>query len=103
MAAWPRRYTAEDVNVSIQVERGTYKDTLQVIGFVARKGTTLEALNGVPVKLLAQTPTSKTEEAEPIDDLGNFVFPAVTPGTYTMEIHFVEGIVVIDQLPIEIQ
>ncbi len=103
MAAWPRRYTAEDVNVSIQVERGTYKDTLQVIGFVARKGTTLEALNGVPVKLLKQTPTSKTEEAEPIDDLGNFVFPAVTPGTYIMEIHFVEGIVVIDQLPIEIQ
>ncbi len=102
-AAWPRRYSAEDVNVSIQVERGTYKDTLQVIGFVARKGTTLEALNGTPVKLIAHTATSTTEEAEPIDDLGNFVFPAVVSGTYTMEIHFVEGIVVIDQLPIEIQ
>ncbi len=104
VAAWPRRYSAEDVNVSIQIERGTaQKDTLQVIGFVARKGTTLEALDGTPVKLIAHTPTSTREEAEPIDDLGNFVFPSVVAGTYTMEIHFKEGIVVIDQLPIVIQ
>ncbi len=104
IAAWPRRYSAEDVNVSLQVERGTtHKDTLQVIGFVARKGTTLEALDGTPVKLIQQTPTSAREEVEPIDDLGNFVFPAVEAGIYTMEIHFKEGIVVIDQLPIEIQ
>ncbi|GAC1423062.1 MAG: hypothetical protein PVS3B3_33580 [Ktedonobacteraceae bacterium] len=104
IAAWPRRYSAEDVNVSIQVERGTaYKDTLQVIGFVARKGTTLEALDGTPVKLIQQSATSMIEEAEPIDDLGNFVFSAVVAGTYMMEIHFKEGIVVIDQLPIEIQ
>jgi len=104
IAAWPRRYSAEDVNVSIQVERGTaYKDTLQVIGFVARKGTTLEALDGTPVNLIQQTPISTREEAELIDDLGNFVFPAVVAGIYTMEIHFKEGIVVIDQLPIEIQ
>ena len=104
LAAWPRRYSAEDVNVSIQIERSTaFKDTLQVIGFVARKGTTLEALDGTPVKLIQQTPTSAREEAELIDDLGNFVFPAVVAGTYTMEIHFKEGIVVIDQLPIEIQ
>ncbi len=104
LAAWPRRYSAEDVNVSIQVERGTAaKDMLQVIGFVARKGTTLEALDGTPVKLIQQTATATREEAEPIDDLGNFVFPAVMAGNYTMEIHFKEGIVVIDQLPIEIQ
>ncbi len=104
LAAWPRRYTAEDVNVSIQVERSTdSKDMLQVIGFVARKGITLEASDGTPVKLIQQTPTSMREEAELIDDLGNFIFPAVVAGTYMMEIHFKEGIVVIDQLPIEIQ
>ncbi len=104
VAAWPRRYSAEEVNVSIQVERSTaQKDALQVIGFVARKGATLEALDGIPVKLIQQTPTATREEVEPIDDLGNFVFPAVVAGTYIMEIHFKEGIVVIDQLPIEIQ
>lgn len=103
-AAWPRRYSAEDVNISIQIEPSTaYKDTLQVIGFVARKGMTLEVLDGTPVKLIAQTPTSRREEAEPIDDLGNFVFPAVVAGTYTLEIQFTDGVVVVDQLPIEIQ
>ncbi|GAC1392072.1 MAG: hypothetical protein NVS4B11_07700 [Ktedonobacteraceae bacterium] len=103
-AAWPRRYSAEDVNVSIQIERDAHhRDMLQVIGFVARKSTTLEALDGTPVKLIAQTRTAITEYAEPIDDLGNFVFPTVAEGIYTLEIHFSEGIVVIDQLPIEIQ
>ena len=104
IVAWPRRYSAEDVNISIQIEPSTaYKDTLQVIGFVARKGMTLEVLDGTPVKLIAQTPTSRREEAEPIDDLGNFVFPAVVAGTYTLEIQFTDGVVVVDQLPIEIQ
>ncbi|GAC1399504.1 MAG: hypothetical protein NVSMB49_09910 [Ktedonobacteraceae bacterium] len=104
VAAWPRRYSAEDVNVSIQIERDTMRrGTLQVIGFVTRKGTTLEALDGTPVKLIAQTTSSTPEYAEPIDDLGNFVFPAVAEGIYTLEISFAEGIVVIDQLSIEVQ
>lgn len=104
VAAWPRRYTAEDANVSLQVEREVSQpNALQVIGFVARKGTTLEALNGTPVKLLAQTQNATTEYAESIDDLGNFVFPTVPEGMYALEIHFSEGIVVIEQLAIVAQ
>lgn len=104
VASWPRSYTAEDVTVAVQIERdAAHKATLQVIGFVTRKGTTLETSDGTPVKLIGQTGGLVTSYAELIDDLGNFVFPAVAEGTYTLEIHFVEGIVVIDQLPIEIQ
>jgi len=103
-SVWPRRYTAEDVNISVQVERaGSHRDLFQVIGFVARKGTTLEMLDGTLVKLTMQTSTSTTEYAETIDDLGNFVFASVVEGTYALEIHFLEGIVVIDSLQVALQ
>ncbi len=103
-ALWPRCYVAEDVNISVQVEReATSRDLLQVIGFVARKGTTLEMLNGTPVKLVKQTSNAFSEYAETIDDLGNFVFPGVEEGVYTLEISFAEGIVAIDQLQVTLQ
>ncbi len=101
VAAWPRRYAAEDVNVSIQVEQtANQHNLLQVVGFVTRKGLTLEALDGTPVKLFAQTHATPTEYTEAIDDLGNFVLPGVAEGMYTLELHFTEGTVVIDQLSI---
>src|SRR5438270_7679 len=52
---WPRRYTAEDLSISIQVERGTSRrDALQLIGLVTRKGEALGVLQGTPVLLSAQ-------------------------------------------------
>jgi hypothetical protein len=85
----------------VQVEReAPSRDLLQVIGFVARKGTTLEMLNGTPVKLVKQTSNAFSEYAETIDDLGNFVFSGVEEGVYTLEISFAEGIVAIDELQV---
>ncbi len=101
---WPRRYTAEDLNISIQVEPGTSRrDALQVIGFVARKGTTLEALQGTPVQLVPQTNEIDTAFTQHIDELGNFIFPSITPATYTLELQLPEGVVVIEQLPVIVQ
>jgi hypothetical protein len=98
---WPRRYSAEDVNISIQVERGpSRKDSLQLIGFVTRQGTTLEALQGTSVQLSTVADTGKTVYTQNIDELGNFVFSSLIPATYTLELQLPEGIVVIDQLPI---
>jgi hypothetical protein len=98
---WPRRYTAEDISISIQVERGTgRKEDLQVIGFVTRKGATLEALQGIPVLLSLQSNTVYTQS---IDELGNFVFSSIAPATYTLELQFPENTVVIEQLPIALQ
>lgn len=95
---WPRLYTAEDLNISIQVERGlNRRDTLQLIGLVTRKGTALEALQGTSVQLLTQANTVYTQT---IDELGNFVFSAIVPGTYTLELHLSEGVVVVDQLAV---
>jgi hypothetical protein len=97
-AQWPRRYAAEDVSIAVQVERGpNRRGALQLIGFVTRQGTTLEALEGTPVQLSAQSHAVYTQH---IDELGNFVFSSVAPATYTLELQFAESVVVIDQLTI---
>ena len=100
-SVWPRRYTAEDVSISIQVERGIGRgEALQLIGFVTRKGAGLEALQGVPV--LLSTP-AETVHAQNIDELGNFVFASLSPATYTLELQFPENTIVIEQLPVALQ
>ncbi len=95
---WPRRYTAEDTNISLQVEHEPgRKDGLQLIGFVTCKGTGLDALQGRSVQLSSSPQTVYTQK---IDELGNFVFSAIVPATYTLELHLPEGVVVIDQLTV---
>jgi hypothetical protein len=75
-ALWPRRYAAEDVSISIQVEQGTSRtDSLQLIGFVTRAGVALEALHGTPVLLSSQTSAVHTQN---IDELGNFIFSSIS-------------------------
>lgn len=101
LATWPRSYTAEDVNVSIQVERdSSRRNSLQVIGFVTRKGSVLEALQGTPVQLTSPTHAVYTQN---IDELGNFVFSSVVPAIYTLEVQFPERIIIIDQLSMTAQ
>ena len=104
---WPRRYSAEDLSISIQVERGTsHRDALQIIGFVTRKGEALGVLQGTPVLLSAQEvgiSFAGTQYMQSIDELGNFIFSSIAPATYTLELQFPESIVVIDQLPLALQ
>lgn len=93
---WPRRYSADDVSISLQVERGL-QPGLQLIGFVTRQGVALHALQGVGVQLAAGAGTVYTQT---IDELGNFVFSSLVPATYTLELQFPQGTIVIDQLAI---
>lgn len=98
---WPRRYTAEDFSISVQVERGTQRrDSLQLIGFVTRKGAALEALRGIPVVLSSQT---NIVYAQNIDELGNFVFSSIAPATYKLELQLADTTIVIEQLPVALQ
>ena len=104
---WPRRYTAEDLNISIQVERGTsHRDALQLIGLVTRKGEALGVLQGTPVLLSVQEVGKSfagTEYMQNVDELGNFIFSSIAPAMYTLELQFPESTVVIDQLPLVLQ
>jgi hypothetical protein len=98
---WPRRYEAEDFRISLQVEREAGRtDTLQLIGFVTRKDTALEALQGMPVLLSSPSETVSTQN---VDELGNFVFSSLAPATYTLELQSPDGVIVIEQLAVEIQ
>ena len=95
---WPRKFSAEDFSISIQLERGTgRRDSLQLIGFVTRKGTSLQALQGIPVVLFSQTNAVFKQQ---IDELGNFVFSSISPATYTLELQLPDSTIVIQQLPI---
>ncbi len=103
-AEWPRRYAAEDVTVSVQVERdASRKDTLQLIGFVTQKGTAVGVLQGNTVQLSIVAGSGKTFYTQTIDELGNFVFSALSPADYTLELQLPTGIVVIDQLSLTVQ
>ena len=100
-ATWPRRYSAEDISISVSVERETSRrDALQLIGFVNRNGATLDALQGLPVTLASQ---ANVQYAQNVDELGNFVFSSVAPATYTLELQFPDKTIVIDALPVALQ
>jgi len=105
--AWPRRYIAEDVNISLQIEQDTRRhDFVQLIGLVTRKGQAVGLLEGVPVQLSSQAIdmlSGSAPQTERVDDLGNFVFASVAPSTYMLELQFPEIVIVIDQLPIDPQ
>ncbi len=99
-AQWPRNYMAEDVNISLRVEGDPrQRTTLQLIGFVTCKGAILESLQGIPVHLTDQAGEISTQV---IDDLGNFVFPSLTPATYTLELRFPEGVVAVDEMLLQL-
>jgi hypothetical protein len=101
-ALWPRSYTVEGVNISIQVEReASRRDSLQLIGFVTRKGEAIQALQGTQVQLLLQdVGVSSTEYTQNIDELGNFIFSAIVPGTYSLELQLPDSTIVIEQFPV---
>jgi len=101
---WPRRYAAEDVTVSVQVERDPeHKDAVQLIGFVTQKGTGIGTLQGNAVQLSTPEVDGQTIYTQTIDELGNFVFSALVPASYTLELQLPQGIVVIDQLSVMAQ
>ena len=103
---WPRRYIAEDINISLQVEQDTRRrDFVQLIGLVTRKGQAVGTLEGMQVQLSSQAnmPQTDAPQTERVDDLGNFVFAGVAPSTYLLELQLPESVIVIDQLPIDPQ
>ncbi len=107
LAVWPRRYMAEDVSISVQVERdASQRDSLQLIGFVTRQGKSLDILQGTQVLLTSQAAEVSldgTQYTQEIDELGNFVFSSIVPTTYTLELQLPGSNVVIEQLPVTLQ
>ncbi|GCE20686.1 hypothetical protein [Dictyobacter kobayashii] len=96
--SWPRNYLAEDVSISLQLESSArQRGALQLIGLVTRQGEAIDALQGMPARLLTGEGVVQTQH---IDELGNIIFPVLQPTTYTMELRLPDGIVVIDSLAV---
>ncbi|GCE06678.1 hypothetical protein [Dictyobacter aurantiacus] len=97
--AWPRDYQAEDVHISLQLESSPrQRGAWQLIGLVTRQGSAINALQGTTAQLMTAEGVVQTQH---IDELGNVIFPALQPTTYTIELLLPDGVVVIDQLPVQ--
>lgn len=97
-STWPRRYVAEDLTISLQLESerpGSTGSGLQLIGFVNREGAPLQILQGTPVVL---SQAGRVLETQEIDDLGNFVLSSIPQADYRLELKFPERTVVIEDL-----
>ena len=97
-STWPRRYVAEDLTISLQLETerpGNAGTGVQLIGFVNREGALLETLEGIPVFLWVEEKMLETQE---IDELGNFVLSSIPQANYRLELKFPERTVVIEDL-----
>jgi anti-sigma factor RsiW len=105
-AQWPRRYAAEGLTISLQVERtpqhAHQRGSLQLLGLVTCDGKALEELQGISVLLLSQTKEGPERDqsaySQVIDELGNFLFSALEPDTYVLEFQLPERVVAIEQL-----
>ncbi len=111
-SSWPRRYAAEDVLISLQLERAAVSRAsvqVQLLGLVTRSGAALATVQGAPVLLREQRPGADSDRGQHavytqhVDELGNFLFSALVPATYTLELHFPQEVIVIDQLVLVLQ
>jgi len=97
-SSWPRRYEAQDIHIVLQLEEMPGQNlAFQLIGFVTRDNTTLQALQGIQVRLSSASRVIYTQQ---VDDLGNFIFSPLSPALYEMELCFPDRVVVVDQLEI---
>ena len=115
-ARWPRQYSAEKINISLHLSRGS-KGEIILLGLFTSEGPdeTIEELEGISVDLypapnpsvsLHENEQQDTPREEPvlstrIDDLGNVVFKAVPTGEYIMIARLPESELVIEGLVIE--
>jgi hypothetical protein len=95
---WPRNYQAESVTISLNLEPDPrQRDALQLIGLVMRQGAEVDALDGLQTRLLEGDTVVQTQC---VDDLGNLVFSALKPATYTLELLFPERTIIVEQIPV---
>jgi hypothetical protein len=113
-AIWPWRYEVEPYHLAFQPRRR--HNDIQLIGmFENMTPAQLKALEGAAVDLYDATPPRAITESEPsathkeqqqpvlsttLDDLGNFSFAAVPPGSYLVIVHLPDTELVVEGLRI---
>lgn len=90
-------YRAGDITITIGPGSELRRGRGSLAGLIWREGAAVETLVGSVVALIAPDGTAETTE---VDDLGNFAFDEVTPGTYRLEVTLGDQLVTIDGLRI---
>src|SRR5579884_4233590 len=64
-SSWPRRYEAQDIHIVLQLEEMPGQNlAFQLIGFVTRDNTTLQALQGIQVRLSSASRVIYTQQVD---------------------------------------
>ncbi len=93
-----RTYRAADLTITIRLGAGTRRGYRRLSGVIWREGSGAETLAGQMLQLIGHDGTERTTE---IEDLGDFAFDSVEPGTYRLEVALPDGIVVVEDLRLE--
>ncbi len=114
--AWPRRYRAESIDLSLHLsraEKGEY--ILMVIVTHTDSAESVDTLEGIAAELYRtpepQVPGSKSSDMSwqaetpllrsQVDAMGNIVFRAVPVGEYVLIVHLADRELIIEELTIE--
>jgi anti-sigma factor RsiW len=95
--ATPATYAAGDVTITLEPVAGTRPGQAGLAGLAWREEAPPETLAGSIVVLVADDGTTRTTA---LDDLGNFAFDDIPPGTYHVEVALGDDTVAIEGLQI---
>lgn len=95
--ATARTYQAGDVTVTLDMGAPMRRGRTSLVGLIWRDGGDPETIAGSAVVLTLDTGESQTTE---IDDVGNFTFDEISPGTYRLEVTLGDDTITIEGLPI---
>jgi hypothetical protein len=95
--ATARTYQAGDVTITLDMGAPVRRGRTSLVGLIWRDGDDPETIAGSAVALMQDTGETQTTE---IDDVGNFSFDEISPGTYHLEVTLGDDSITIEDLPI---
>ncbi|MDQ6834159.1 MAG: hypothetical protein M3008_12230, partial [Chloroflexota bacterium] len=94
--ATTRTYQAGDVTLTLDTGAPVWRGRTSLMGLIWRDGDDLTAIAGSTVTLLRDGESAQTT----IDEVGNFAFDDITPGTYRLEVSLGDDLITIEGVSI---
>jgi len=94
--ATTRTYRAGDVTITLDMGAPVRRGRTSLMGLIWRDGDDLTAIAGSTVALLRDGESAQTT----IDEVGNFAFDDITPGTYRLEVTLGDDCITIEGVSI---
>lgn len=95
--ATARTYQAGDVTITFDIGMPVRRGRTSLTGLIWRESGDPETMTGSSVVLMGGDRATETTE---IDDVGNFTFDDIIPGTYHLEVTLGDDLITIEGIPI---